>query len=320
MNSPSKFLLLIAVAAHMSGCAFLYTFESDLDKRVDTWIANHEYATALATLDHVRPSHPQYTLLQKKKQQVLALQKQQQEELARREQHLKTIYYQLYINKAEWLAKNSRLTRDLERAGLEDSDLAEVLADNSGESILVYRELIRCGQEMMKTSQLRLAEQCFSMAQQLNPDDKFLPAIASLRQQLSDLEKDRASQLSRQGGELLASSQQALQKDDIKQAHKLYRQIPSQDLQNNEVRQYKHELDKRIIAKMTQGIEMGRKLYSQGDVERALAVWNDLRQLDPKNEQLTSHIERAQRVLNKLKRLQKTEPVIAPPTSKKDKS
>jgi len=62
-------------------------------------------------------------------------------------------------------------------------------------------------------------------------------------------------------------------------------------------------MHRRIRENVNQGIELGRKLYSQGQVEQALAVWNKLRDLDPDNENLLSHIDRAERVLEKVKKL-----------------
>lgn len=353
--------LLLIVASQLSGCAFLYTFDSDLEQRVDGWIAEHHYAMALDTLDQVRPSHPQYAALQKKKLHIMTLIQQYEEETVqksrnlvkqhqwleadevftaallnipqskllndsyaqfriKRERQLKSLACRIHINKAEWTLKNAPLAEELARIQPSEREGLRLQQLRTDESRAMFEDLVMCGKESLKSAELDLAEQSYAVAEQLNPGGRLFHSDINVQQQLAAIEKQRVTILSPKTGELLESSQQALKKDDVKQAYKLYRQIPAHDRQHAEVRQFHKILEQRVTTNINQGLEMGRKLYSQGDVERALAIWTDIRDLAPDNEQLLNHIERAQRVLNKLKRLQKTEPVIAPPTMKKDKS
>lgn len=355
-----RWLLLIAVS-HLSGCAFIYTLDSDLEQRVDGWIAQHQYTLALDTLNQVSPSHPQFAILQKKKLHVIALIQQYEEETVqktrllvkqhqwleadevfssalqnlpqskllndsyaqfrlKRERQLKSLTCRVHIYRAEWTIKNAPLEDELARIQPSEREGIRLQEQHTDEVRNMFENLVQCGKESLKNTDLELAEQSYTVAEQLNPGGKLFRSEVNIQQQLAAIEKQRATILSPRTGELLESSQQALKKDDVKQAYKLYRQIPVHDRQNTEVRQFHKLLEQRVTTNINQGLEMGRKLYSQGDVERALAIWTDIRELAPDNEQLLNHIERAQRVLNKLKRLQKSEPVIAPPSTKKDKS
>lgn len=354
--------LLIVIAYLTNGCAFLYTFDDQLEQRIDAWIAQQEYGKALTTLEQLRPTHVHYDQLQKKKQHILTLSKSFAEDTLRRaqqltknnqwqeaddvyhhglekipdnkslesayldfskqrERYLNTLHYQLFIHKARWLNKSAGLQRELVRATPHDSTATRALQQHEEKVQRIYPELLRCGMDSLNLNELELAEQCLLLAEQLQPGGKSLAILNQVQQQLGLLEKRQpATAVPRQTDELVDLSKQAMEKNNLKQAQKLFNQIPAKDYPLASVKQFKKVLEERIANNISQGIEMGRKLYSQGEVENALAVWNDLYELEPDNEQLASHIERATRVLNKLKMLKKNEPVVAPPSASKGKS
>jgi len=333
--------------------------QSDLDSRIDRWVAAQDYTTALDTLEQIRPSHPQYAQLQQKKLHILQLAKNYEttiiqgantetkqqhwqaaaqlyrdgieklphsEPLAKAYQNfshehqkqLELITFQMNLSRAEWLLKTIPLQHQLQQLSLAEQRSNSTIEQAEEQSGALYRDLVHCGRTSMQNAELDLAEKCFTAAAQLNPEGKRFPAVVDISQQLAELEKRRTTSLSVKGEELLANSRQALHKDNLHQAYKYFKKIPARDQQNSAVIEFRKELNIRISNNVKQGIEMGRKLYSQGDIERALAIWNNARELDPDNEQLDNHIERAQHVLNKLKFLKKNEPVIAPPSTKKD--
>lgn len=361
MRMYRKVLFFICVLFQVSGCAVWYSMQSDLESRIDQWVEATDFTTALATLDQISPSHPQYAQLQRKKKHILQLVKEyetttlqnaesetkqqhwqaaaqiyqqgmgklprsepiaaaHQKFLHERQQQLELTTHRMNLYKAEWLLKSIPLQQQYEQLvpGEHRTDAITGLSENDIGDL--YQELVQCGQSSMQRSDFELAEKCFTTAMEINPDGKRFPVTLDIPQQLAVLVKRRETTLSAKGEELLGNSRQALQKDDLRQAFKLFKKIPSRDQQNSAVLEFRKELNIRIGNNVKQGIEMGRKLYSQGDIERALAIWNSVRELDPNNEQLDNHIERAQHVLNKLKFLKKNEPVIAPPSTKKDKS
>lgn len=63
------------------------------------------------------------------------------------------------------------------------------------------------------------------------------------------------------------------------------------------------KLKKHLAAGVKQNFEAARKLYSEGKTQEALSIWLDLKELDPEHPKLQSYIERAQKVLIKLKKL-----------------
>ncbi|MEJ2399309.1 MAG: hypothetical protein P8Z67_14050, partial [Gammaproteobacteria bacterium] len=79
MRPAFKVVVLGLPLLLLSGCAFINSFSSDLDKQVDSWMAQHEYAKVIDTLKYIRPSNPQYRLLRRKRQQAIVEAKRYQQ-------------------------------------------------------------------------------------------------------------------------------------------------------------------------------------------------------------------------------------------------
>lgn len=61
--------------------------------------------------------------------------------------------------------------------------------------------------------------------------------------------------------------------------------------------------------------QIGRELYSQGKIHQALKIWQSLLAMDKNNQNIQGYIDRANRVLNKLNRLQQEESKYHVPAS-----
>ena len=344
MNSSTRVALVYLLLLVLPGCAFLYSFDSDVDKQVDIWMEQHEYTKVLDTLKYIRPSHSKYQLLLAKRQQALEQAKQFEQQqivksknliekeqwheaemtlnnaieklpdsqplqlayqdfIKQRAKYLKSLYYQLYINKAEWLVKNKDVQHELNRTIPEDKKTKQAMDDFRKDSQYVYQQLMICGLEATNISDLELAEQCYLLANELQPSAALQSTITEIQAKLARNQKQKPQGLSQQGRNLLDKSKQAMQAGNLKMALNHYNKIPSSDKNHALVKAYSEEMNHRIHDNVNQGIELGRKLYTQGEVEQALAVWNKLRELDPDNEYLLSHIERAEHVLDKVKKL-----------------
>jgi len=63
------------------------------------------------------------------------------------------------------------------------------------------------------------------------------------------------------------------------------------------------KLKERLNAGVKQRFEAARSLYSKGKIQEALSIWLELKELEPENIKLQSHINRAEKILTKLKKL-----------------
>lgn len=249
------------------------------------------------------------------------LHKTYQEFLKQRTVYLKSLYTQLSINKAEWLVKDKPVQQQLDRTLPDDTKTRGAMEEYRRQTRHVYQQLLACGVEATNMSNLEIAEQCYRLADKLLPNATVKNKLAAIRQKLSrnqkpDKEQQSASPaISQLGHNLLEKSKKALEAGHLKLAINQYNKIPGSDKNLDIVKTYGAEMHRRIRENVNQGIELGRKLYSQGQVEQALAVWNKLRDLDPDNENLLSHIDRAERVLEKIKKLRKEQKTETPQAS-----
>ena len=65
-----RVFLILSLSLSFSGCAFLYTFDSNLPAKIDQWVKQEEYGKALSVLEHIKPNNENYALLMKKKQVI----------------------------------------------------------------------------------------------------------------------------------------------------------------------------------------------------------------------------------------------------------
>lgn len=66
-------LFLILLSISLSGCSLIYSYSEDLPKRIDKWTAEKKYNLALDTISYIKPSHKQYRIIQRKKNNILKL-------------------------------------------------------------------------------------------------------------------------------------------------------------------------------------------------------------------------------------------------------
>ena len=357
MKQLPSFICLLLITSVLNGCAFMHSFDKDLDSKIKQWMREHEYSKALDALTHIRKSHVQYKQLQKRKIEVqqaadrfekiklreidahIGAQDWQAAEsslnysmaklpdstklqtayngfIKKRAHYLKGLYYRLYINKAERLVKDQDVQQKLSRTLPDDRSTRRATEKYKSEIETVYKQLIVCAIEGVNIGDLELAEQCYLLADELKPSAEVQKAIQDIQRKLAKKQKRKPLLISKRGRKLLEKAKSSLKQGDLKITLAAYKKIPAKDRKHALVTAFKQELDSRIKENVAQSIEIGRKLYSQGKVEQALAIWNDTRELAPYNEYLISHIDRAQRVIDNLDKLKKQEDTVSPPETK----
>jgi hypothetical protein len=65
-----RVLFILILSLSFSGCAFIYSLDSNLPAKIDEWAKQEEYGKALNVLEHIRPNNENYALLMKKKQVI----------------------------------------------------------------------------------------------------------------------------------------------------------------------------------------------------------------------------------------------------------
>lgn len=63
------FIVLLSLA--LPGCSLMYSYSDNLPQRIDSWVTEKKYNVALNTIDYIKPTHKDYTILQRKKKSIL---------------------------------------------------------------------------------------------------------------------------------------------------------------------------------------------------------------------------------------------------------
>lgn len=266
------------------------------------------------------PAEQGFKQLMQQVPQNETLQAGYQDFVKKRSRFIQTLNDQLAINKAQWLIQDADVRADLASAMPDDKAAQRALQEHQAQANDVYQQLTACGNKAIEVSDLELAIECLQLANDLQPSAALQSSLADLQKKLDKEQRSTTQVISSHGKQLLTKAELKMREGNLKEAIALYEKISAKDKQYTQVIAFKKELDKHIKTNVKQGIELGRKLYSQGEVKQALAVWNNILVLDTNNQYLISYIKRAERVLQKLEKLQQEGTTIKPPEAKQPNS
>jgi len=64
-------LLIIILFLSSSGCSLMYSYSENLPQKINQWIKEHKYNTALETISYIKPNHKDYKIIQRQKSIIL---------------------------------------------------------------------------------------------------------------------------------------------------------------------------------------------------------------------------------------------------------
>jgi len=341
-----KPLTLILLIQFVSGCAFIHSLDENLPQQIEDWMQNKDYAKVMDTLAYIRSTHPHYKkllplreiaaqkaleyetyILTQAKQfhdkhlwhkayityeQGLeklpgsaAIQQAMNEFVIQRDSHIKQLYYQILFNKSQAIIANSPIQNKITKAAPDDYRNRTMNRHHELEKNEIMVELLDCVENTLQANQLVTSQKCLDFVKNLygSPLPKRLLA---LQEKLKSKRKSMSQLLSQTAQIHLTETADALKNKRYKEAVDYIQKIPAEEQQKPAVAKIRLQLNKEIKLTVKQGAATGRKLYSAGKIKEALEIWQALLLLEPENAALQNHIERAQRVLNKLKSLEKS--------------
>lgn len=343
-------LLPLFLLLSLNGCAYLASVSSDLDARLDRWVAQQEYGKALAALRHIKPTHANYALLMKKRDAILIKSEQyerdtvaQATELARRGQWAQALerYEQALTRLPEGKTLRAGQAQLLKQqaARLDDVELDLLIARGEGvlQLLPIYTkrasmdprswqaqrelraaqetaeriglELTRRGRNALEQRDLNQARRSLPLALRLYPSPETKQANQDLLRRLGPPAPAGKPATARAGRDdetpdLLQRYRKAYGSKEWSEAQRLLALLELQASPPDELAQLRSELNAEVTEAVNKHIESGIAWYSDGKYEQALIVWQQAQQLDPGNERIRAHIERVERVLEKLRTLQ----------------
>ncbi len=170
-----------------------------------------------------------------------------------------------------------------------------------------------CSSESLKFKKINDSKTCIQLAFKLTPSEEVVKLLKQNQIKINQLtagKKQKKQQAATSTfSKRLNEYKAAFDKNDLFTANKKLTRLLAENKNNYELVKLKSELDEATNKKITSGIETGRILYSKGNIKLALDKWLRLKELDPENVELNSHINRAERVLRKLRNLTNKEEI-----------
>jgi len=287
-------------------------------KRIETLITKYERqiiqkADKLTRQGQWYPAEQTYEQAIKKVPQSKNLRKAQQAFLIKRDNYLKQLELSLLLNRANWLIKNAPTQKEIVRVLPDDYQRYEELRDYPDKVDEAADQLVGCVQSALDAGDYNLAETCLKLAERIGSENVDKKQLAVAKKKLAQAEKTEVRKQNDITRALIAELKQGYSQDNLRRARHQLNVLEKQNSRNKTSIKLRKELNKRYRQGIDQKIAAGRKLYSNGKIQEALDVWNSLLEINPDNQKLQGHIDRAERVLKKLQRLSNEGAVVQPP-------
>jgi tetratricopeptide (TPR) repeat protein len=286
--------------------AHVKTLAADYDAKLAatalTQQTRGQWKEAFATVDQALQNYPKGPKLLKAR--TVLRQKQ-----SKRLDQLET---DLLFAKGEWLKRSAPLYQELAKTDPDDLETAwkaEQLEKQKRDSAA---RLLHLGNKALDHRRYKLAHRALELADQLHSNRESKQALGQLHHvldQQAEKKRVRARQAqTRQRNEqtrrLMTEVHQAIMNADLNRARDKLAELTALEGNDPQLDELAKALDQAIAAKVTELTAQGNTLYTRGKIRDAKRTWESALELDPGNQHLRSRIERAERVLNKLQKLQ----------------
>ena len=253
-----------------------------------------------------------------------------------RVKQLQTNEQQQLIARAHYILNQQKLYQ--QQANLEAPSLGKRWEHkrNAKEALSLAKNLQEHGQQALDQNQITLAKTCLQLSQQLNatPEvDSMLAHIhatedahkqvalqeTKLANKKASIKKARSKKKEqlddrKKTAILLATTQQALDKDDLQLARATVMQVPSSAVTDSEVVAVQDKLDQAIAVRVKKLMASGDAQYRADNVLQAVRTWTEALSLAPDNRYLRDRVERANKVLSRLEELKRQQRKLPPNT------
>lgn len=331
------FLLLLQTTA----CSHFYAHRDNLNEQIDAWLAENEFTKIENTLKYLSSSHPDYRKIKSRKdeikkkkanfikdtitradnliakekwQQALDVYSQAQARLAdnptlikhkaqlihERDTQVQELRKNMMLRRARALIQYSAIYEKLEKLIPDDYSARYDIEKYKTEKKEIVSELVECGEFALEKNDYNLAEECIDLSNQLIASDQKQKTLKTIRKKKKHLDNKRRS------AELIESYNKAYNSGDFPRARHYLETLIKLDSNHEKARHLKSQLDRDINLRVEKGITRGKTLYSQGEINKALEIWQSLLKIDPKNEELATLIARGKKVSTKIKTLEKS--------------
>ena len=324
-----------------TGCSHYYASQSDLNQRIDSWLKNREFSKIEKALEHLSAEHSDYNRIKARASKIetekqnyikftlAAASKFQQQDkwqkaidtlnealdkipedkkllekrdslIDERNHQVAQLRKSMLLKKARALIQYKTIYNKLEKLIPKDFSAQYDINKYNREKDEISEQLMSCGRHALTERQYAQAEECFRLSNNLTPSKGKLALLNKTQKKRKLIDQENKSKI------LIGTYQKAIEAGDFPKARDQLKALLTLNPGYKQAQQLKERLDKKISARMTKGIEEGKKYYSEGDINRAVIIWEELLKIEPENEELISLINRGKKVSKKIEKLEKS--------------
>ncbi|MES9941412.1 MAG: hypothetical protein ABW104_15705 [Candidatus Thiodiazotropha sp. 6PLUC2] len=189
----------------------------------------------------------------------------------------------------------------------------QLLTQTRGQLQSMRRALSECGWRHYKRNNA-LAKDCLSIALSLELDesdqnlmDHLLKEQSQNKKALEKKEKtNRQKRWSKRMNKRLAEASRLSESGQLRDAKNTLKAILKDAPKNAKAKEMLNRVNMQLERYIENLLSAGDRLYRDGEIESAKATWRAALALDPQDQRAKDKIQRAQRVLNNLENLRKT--------------
>ena len=275
-----------------------FTARGEWEQALDT------YRRAISQLPHSTPLRSELQAFRRKQ-----------------EHRIEELKVERLVARARWLERAVSLQESIVRVDSDDWVERYQLDRFKTEAVELASELTRIGNAALEKEQLGIAARTLPIAARLSSDPNAVNANDRLSHaEASQVEEQRRSQMKamqrlrqRETTKTLAEFRAAQSAGDLRQARQLMLRLVEIDSENTEVQAERSQFEAQLDKVLGTHLEAAISLYGRGRFEEAVAHWQRVLAIDPHHEQARAGVERAERVMQKLKQLREKQGTATAP-------
>ncbi len=209
----------------------------------------------------------------------------------------------ILYNQATNLAAEMELYREIKKTVTTDEKNQLNISEFDDLREKTTIRLATLSEQQFKNRQYNNALNTISFALKLNPNNEIVIRLKIINKRIKEATKLQKESYLKEAKALLSKLSQGYSHAILNKTKTTIIWLNKNKDNNKSYQNLINKLEKHLATGIKQRFEAARNLYSKGKTQEALSIWLELKELDPDNAQLQSHIERAKKVLLKLKRL-----------------
>jgi tetratricopeptide (TPR) repeat protein len=221
---------------------------------------------------------------------------------------------QLLISRTSALKNQIPLLEQLLRSDPTRRDYTEQLKRTRQQLQRLRHSLSECGWRHFKKNN-SLAKDCLTLALSLEADENDERLMSYMLQEHKQNEEktqtvERAKRemiWKHRNQQRMEEAQRLSDSGELTAARQVLKKLLKEAPRNKPAKNLLHEVEARLKSYIENLLTAGDRLYREGEIESAKATWRAALSLDPQDQRARDKIERAQRVLDNLENLRKSE-------------